>query len=444
MSNPNRTYAKRTYVPRKSYARPAYSRPAYSRPTYRRTQKAVREASRKPKFYPMVGGAIGGAIAGPAGIPVGAAVGRGVGNFITGFGDYQVSKNVFLTGAPPIVKNVRRDGSGGVTISFREFIGNVVSSSSANTFDLTAYPIVPTSLASFPWLSQLAGNFQEWNPEGIVYEYRSTSADALNSTNTALGTVLMATNYNSALPAYGSESEMLNSEFSASVKPSDNCMHMIECKRSASVLGNLYTKTTGDEDVRFSQLGNFQLATDGFQGTSVQCGQLWITYQIALNKPKLSDALGEDVGVVHIIGSGCTDALPLGTSFALQNTSNLDVISPTGLILHFPVSQIDKSYIYTVFWLGDSTSAISTPGSSTNNAAPQFMWLSGNNAAGQIGITGTKLFKSQIVKVPSGSQGQIIFDTNATLPANSQLDIKIIEVPNSFIVADGTSDFLPG
>jgi hypothetical protein len=39
----------------------------------------------------------------------------------------------------------------------------------------------------FPWLSNIAQNFESYKLRGLVFEFKSMSGDALTSTNTALG-----------------------------------------------------------------------------------------------------------------------------------------------------------------------------------------------------------------------------------------------------------------
>lgn len=60
------------------------------------------------------------------------------------------------------------------------------------------------------------------------------SADALNSVNTALGQVIMATDYNAANPPFGQKSEMENYEFGQSCKPSESQIHPIEVRSQSN------------------------------------------------------------------------------------------------------------------------------------------------------------------------------------------------------------------
>jgi hypothetical protein len=135
----------------------------------------------------------------------------------------------------------------------------------------------------------MANNFEQYRMNGCVFEFVSTSATALNSTNTALGKVLMATEYNVLNPPFADEQSMLATEFSNYGKPASNLLHAIECA-PGQVPNELYyvratNPTTGD--LRLFDLGNFQLATSGMQAAS-NVGGLWVTYDVTLVKPLLS------------------------------------------------------------------------------------------------------------------------------------------------------------
>ena len=92
-----------------------------------------------------------GLAAGPAatagtalGTMAGGALGAAITHF-TGLGDYRVSKNAFLQrGAfnpmPPIVN---KNKHGGTVFRRSEYIGDVISAPTANTFKLDSYSINP-------------------------------------------------------------------------------------------------------------------------------------------------------------------------------------------------------------------------------------------------------------------------------------------------------------
>lgn len=220
---------------------------------------------------------------------------------VSGLGDYKVKKNVLLGGNMPKIEN--HSGPGGITVQFQEYLGEVttpIQAGNSSPFDIKTYLINPAVSTTFPWLSQLAANFEQYEIEGMLFGFRTTSADMVtNATNNLqLGTVIMATQYDVADAVFGSKAEMLNYEFSSSVKPSEGAVHMIECDPRQTSVNLLYTSPgavpTGT-DPRLYHLGRFAIATQGFQGSGITIGELHITYQVRLLKPKLWSGLGQTI-----------------------------------------------------------------------------------------------------------------------------------------------------
>lgn len=212
---------------------------------------------------------------------------------ITGFGAYSVRKNT-LAGVVPSVGNSSRV-EGGLTITHREYLGDIITSASAGEFSSYSIVINPGQCQFGEWLAQIACNYEQYVPEGILFIFKSTSSDALNSTNTALGTVMMATQYDILAKPFANKAEMLSYEYSSSGLPSETIIHMVECDPAQTPVNTLDIRspsaTSGDP--RFADLGVFTIATQGFQGTNVNIGELWVTYQFTLIKPKLYASLGK-------------------------------------------------------------------------------------------------------------------------------------------------------
>lgn len=240
-----------------------------------------------------IAGRLAGAyLGGPAGAVLGEAVG-GMAHYIgraAGSGDYitnsdRVKSNVLVNSA-----QVPQFGSSPNTVHIRhrEFLGDIISSGTANTFQVQSFAINPGQFASFPWLSQVVGaNFQQYRINGMLFEYRTMSADALNSVNTALGSVVMATDYDSADSAFTTKAQMENTEFGISCKPSCSMIHAIECARNQTAISELYVRpgtVPANADIRLYDLGKFYIASTGVQGTSVNLGELWVSYDITFFK----------------------------------------------------------------------------------------------------------------------------------------------------------------
>ncbi|QMW68652.1 capsid protein [Crucivirus-97] len=402
-----------------------------------------------------LGGMIGANLAGPPGALAGFTAGALVGDTIrdiTGYGDYHVQSNTLVMGQPPGVRNSARPG-GSIILSHKEYIGDVVSSSSANTFKIETFPINPGVDKTFPWLSQVASNFQEYSIRGMVFHFRSMSADALNSTNTALGSVILATQYNAAEPAFTSKSEMENAQFSNSIKPSQSCLHLIECARSSSVLSNLYVRSdavdSSSQDIRFYDLGNFSIASTGCQGTSVNLGELWVSFELELMRPKLYAELGETIDYYNAYTlTGVTNALPLGTAdFVNSDNSNLGVVisaSVSSQLVTFPASSAPKSYMIRLFWRGSRTASLDSPALTYTNCNANTNIFVYTSAGAEIqslqspddNANAQSIYLEECVAIQTSGSNKIptiSFGSAGVLPASVVVfNITIMQIPNTY------------
>lgn len=240
-----------------------------------------------------------GAVAGPLGGLAGRAIGRGLGinskktsaigrqagmlfSKITGYGDYTVSDNTLLKPSP-----VPDFGTQSIRVTHKEFLGNIYGSVD---FSYITYPLNPGISKTFPWLAGIARNYQQYHINGLIFQYVSTSAFALGSTNSALGKVMLATNYNAEDPAFESTVQMMATQYSNYCRPADSIMHAIECSPSETPNKVYYIRTEISEDakdLRLSDIGFTEVATEGMQSTS-EVGGLWISYDITLLKPILN------------------------------------------------------------------------------------------------------------------------------------------------------------
>lgn len=249
-------------------------------------------------------GALGGLL-GPAGARVGASLGDW-GSTMLGMGDYSVEKNSLDHGqGVPIMHH----GNKSMRISHRELISDI---SGSIAFLSNKYVINPGSAQTFPWLSGLASQFQSYKIHGLAFEFVSTSADALNSVNTALGSLIMATQYNVSLPDFTSKAQMAQYEFSCTTRPSRSLIHMVECDPKLQVMDHLFTRDgaiPSGQDYQFYDWGNFYLATVGMQAAAV-IGELWVTYDIEFFKPRI-DGSGSFPGDFTRISNGPYDATNL-------------------------------------------------------------------------------------------------------------------------------------
>jgi len=208
---------------------------------------------------------------------------------IRGMGDYEVLGS--NTGG------VNQPSFGSTTSTFRkrEFVSKIVSSAAAGEFKLDKFTINCGDGTCFPWLSGLANNYESWCPKGIIFEYIPTSGMAVASSNTALGVVVMATQYNPYAVDPNNRVRLEGYPNAVSFAPYQRVCSGVECVpskrqaetlliRNSSVGPSTGLVIDGGADTLFD-LGQFFIATEGVQDSAVTLGELWITYDIQLLNP---------------------------------------------------------------------------------------------------------------------------------------------------------------
>lgn len=271
-----------------------------------------RVASRKPRTLlgqalRSAGGFGGTALGGIVGMPAtGGALGSSLGAALSkwlGSGDYEVTSNSVLGKTSPEIPFMHTDGQT-VTIRHKEFIGTVTGSTGFTVNH--ALILNPGMSATFPWLSRIANSFQQYVVKGAVFHYIPTSGNAINSTNPAIGSVMIQTTYRSNDSSPLSKTEMLNEYWASEGPPNETLAHPIECNPSENPFRVQYIRSTGTgtESPLMYDLGKTFIATSGMPAAH-PVGDLWLTYEIELRKPivrsDIAPAVGSALGVVNTV-----------------------------------------------------------------------------------------------------------------------------------------------
>lgn len=263
---------------------------------------------------------------------------------LIGNGDYKGNNLVRGAGS-----HVPSFGTNRVIVSRREYIGRVVSDTVPGRFKLTKYRINPGENSTFPWLCAIAQNFESYKPLSLVFEFKSTSGESVGSTNTALGVVAMAPQYNAFAPDPTNRQQLEAFSGAISVAPYENALCGVECKQtlrsSASLLiRNPYSSQAAQESGPYDSLfdlGDFFIATDGCQGSAVALGELWVTYRMELFNPVLSPQFPWN----FMYRANLTSPTPVDLNDwrnvlggTIKQVGDVEVVpdvgSPTGLILN--------------------------------------------------------------------------------------------------------------
>ncbi len=256
-----------------------------------------------------LGGLGGSSLGAMIGMPTtGGALGTGLGAAISkwlGAGDYVVSQNSVLKAAPTIPA-MHSDGQT-VTIRHKEFVCSVVGSTGfAVNHELTINPGTPST---FPWLSRIAKNFQQYRIKGAVFHYIPTSGSAINSTNPAIGAVMIQTSYRSDEAAPTSKVEMMNEYWASEGPPNETMAHPLECDPAENPFAIQYVRgNVAVTNPLMYDLGKTFIATYGMPATGNPVGDLWITYDIELRKPVVTSNVAPTTESANVEGTSGTPA----------------------------------------------------------------------------------------------------------------------------------------
>lgn len=247
---------------------------------------------------------------------------------------------------------------GSLTIRHAEYIGNILgnsyvsgSSGPVNQFQNTTFAINPALETTFPWLSQVAQNYDEYTMISCVYTYRTMVTDfAANSGQ--VGQVYMAAQYNNNDTPFQTTRAFLDYASAVSGKTSQTIMMGLECDPSKiSMPGGKYTRTgpaLPGVDLNTLDSGILNIAVVGTPESYANqiMGQLWVSYVVQVRKPKsfVNQCLGvpKDIFITDTIDwqtnypwvqAGPSSGFPMSPApiaYGQQNRIGVKFIGPNG------------------------------------------------------------------------------------------------------------------
>jgi len=239
----------------------------------------------------MLGTYLGGELGGDIG-----RAGGGILAKLTGMGDYAVRHNSVIMSAAndtPATHNASFSSTGSSTIRVkrRECVGQVYAPGDPSEFNTTRHRIQASNTDLFPWGGVIARLFQEYEIKGCIFTLESTYSNY--SAAGALGSVVIATQYNAADRPFEDIDAMLNSAFRTSGNPSQTLCHGLECDPKLQSAEKLLVRNRANEGVGCApnnyDFGFVTVATEGLPAAAAdaQIGRLYVTYDIEFSLPRL-------------------------------------------------------------------------------------------------------------------------------------------------------------
>lgn len=220
----------------------------------------------------------------------------------SGLGDYTLHTNSLVNGGTGDVMSIRQDGRA-LIVRYREYIGDLTTHPTrVGDFNSRDFTINPGNVITFPWLSPLANQYDQYKPLGIIFEYVSTVSN--QTAGGALGSVLASTEYDILDEPFADKREMLNSAYSTESKLSDNLVHGLECDPRELQRNVFYIRQVGVRDHLGSRDYTMARTTFATQGGTLPVdtvvGSLYVHYEFAFYKEQMMGGIAAHTELVQI------------------------------------------------------------------------------------------------------------------------------------------------
>lgn len=227
----------------------------------------------------------------------------------TGLGDYNINYNSLIHGTDANGKRVQlssmQERGGMIVVKYREYVGEVLTHPTIiGKFNNTSYLVNPGNPNLFPWLSPVAQSFEQYVPLGIIFEFIGTATDSI-TTNASIGSIVMASEYDTNDAPFTSKMAMLSSAYSQEARLSDTASHGIECDPNTLPNRVYYTRVSdAATDQKDFDICRFNIATvGGGLAANQSVGSLYIHYEFAFMKEQLFWGSPFEAGDLHQFNS---------------------------------------------------------------------------------------------------------------------------------------------
>jgi len=352
---------------------------------------------------------------------------------IFGSGSYAIEQNVLWNPEQQVPFMHSDDQS--ITLRHREYIADISMNGAA--FTIVQFAINPGLAATFPYLSGVADNFQEYSFTGLVFEYKTTSSASLSTgVNTAMGSVMLAVQYRSDAVAFTTKQQLLNEMWSVDIIPAENCVLPVECSPKENPFQIQYIRSgAATGDIKMFDLGLLSVATSGGQvGQTNIVGELWASYEVVLKKPQITTFTSGGPLDALFNSTSWTSATPFANMVPAVNSIGILFTSSNTFVI--PLGTPAGYYLMTLGWQGTSVAFAEPAFTLSSNIT--FVGGSYTNS----GTTTTVAFYQVVLLYTGVSIGVVtIFATGGVLPLYNGLGpatFQVLQLTNSVGWTTGT------
>jgi hypothetical protein len=232
-----------------------------------------------------------------------------------------------------------------VIVIHREYISDLLASATAGAFSALGFPINPGNSKMFPWLSEMAKNFESYVFKSLKFFFETDVA------STTPGTVLLAVDYDPLEPVPQNKRDLMSYRGAVRTVPWEavvcTCDKEDLHKRSTYYVSSDSGSAPGfteldsafpiagasklDADLRLDDVGTLIAASSNANSNSA-LGELYVEYEVLLETPQVGGAItpyfsfaAANTANNNEIGAGGT--IPFGDKSSIEITTRDD---PTG------------------------------------------------------------------------------------------------------------------
>jgi len=210
--------------------------------------------------------------------------------------------NGLITGGADTMPRMQHvnDETGSLMVSHRERLMDVFAPADSG-FHQDVFTVSPGIEKTFPWLSQIAANYEEYELMQCVFEYDGHSLVGINDTLEVQGSLIMATQMNVKDKPFRDRHEMERFPHASKCAQHGSMAHGVECDpRKIQGDGHRYIRMGGltkDEDARDFDHAKFTIGQYNTPSelAGKEIGQLFVYYTVKLMKPKISSGRGDAI-----------------------------------------------------------------------------------------------------------------------------------------------------
>lgn len=311
-----------------------------------------------------------------------------------GQGSYAAANNLVSGGGLSVPTfSSTTDETGALVVQHEEFVKDIYGvhwdgSNLLEPFVSDSLSLNPGLSRNFPWLSQIACNYEEYEFLQLMFCFKSRVGENLTTSDGQVGTIMMFTDYNAADAKRTTKQSMLQAYGTSVARVTDqDVLHGIECDPS-KIKGDAHkfirTGVVEGQDVHDFDWGLFQIAVDNTPiGLSDKViGELYVSYTVRLRKPRLYSTLGlaiqQDQFLVEFDDS--TGAGVLAPVLATANNNSLGALLSVGTPVPTSTTANMKITLPSSFSGGVEVVLISDPSVGTSQHICKVVGFDGNVA----------------------------------------------------------------